>query len=118
MLKHDRSNQNIFSINDYYPDWLIYTEISGTASGSNGIIKMSFEVELPWVEDKMPRLKEVDVKNLCGIQVIGTANAAGGKRKERDEEKESEEPVIDSVQHKEDKLQALKERFLKRQKQK
>ena len=61
MLKIDRSNGNIFSLSDYYPDWLIHTDLTGSASGASGIIKMGFEVELSWIEDKIPRLKEVDV---------------------------------------------------------
>jgi hypothetical protein len=28
---------------------------------------MAFEVELTWIEEKMPRLKEVDVQRLSGL---------------------------------------------------
>jgi hypothetical protein len=46
MLKIDRGNSNLFSLSDYYPDWLIHTDLSGTASGASGLIKMAFEVDL------------------------------------------------------------------------
>lgn len=49
MLKVDRANSNLFTLLDYYPDWLIHTDLSGTASGASGLIKMAFEVELPWI---------------------------------------------------------------------
>ena len=68
MLKVDRANSNLFTMLDYYPDWLIHTDLSGTASGASGLIKMAFEVELSWIQDKMPRLKEFDVQQLCGIK--------------------------------------------------
>ena len=35
MVKIDRGNNNCFSINDYYPDWLIYTDITGTSAGGS-----------------------------------------------------------------------------------
>jgi hypothetical protein len=84
---------------------LIYTDASG--SGGRGIIKLAFEIDIDWVKDKTPRLKDVDVKRLCGLapeepQVIG-------KRPER-EDRQEDEPS------KEEKLRALKERFQKRQK--
>ena len=56
-----------FGINQYYPDWVIYTELAGTNS-STGLMKMCFEVELEWVEDKLPLLKEIDVMRLCGVK--------------------------------------------------
>ena len=89
MLKIDRANSNVFTMQDFYPDWLIYTDLSGMASGASGLIKMAFEVELPWIEDKMPRLKEVDVQRLSGIIKDDRNNIAEdgiGKRKERDED--------------------------------
>jgi hypothetical protein len=62
LVKVDRKSN--LGINQYYPDWVIYTELSG--AGQSGIMKMSFEIKLSWVEDKMPLLKEVDVKRLSG----------------------------------------------------
>lgn len=54
-------------MNEYYPDWLIYTDLAGTNS-SAGIMKMCFEIKLDWVEDKLPLLKEIDVKRLSGYR--------------------------------------------------
>lgn len=55
MVKVDRGNSTVFSLLDYYPDWLIYTEIAGTAAGQ-GLIRLAFEVELPWIQELTPRL--------------------------------------------------------------
>lgn len=105
MVKIDRASSSCFAINDYYPDWLIYTDIAGTGlSGQQGMIRMAFEINLEWVKDKMPRLKEIDVNSLCDIPTQ-TVSTILGKRQER------EELVITS---KEDKIQALKDRFAKR----
>ena len=50
---------------------------------------MAFEIQLQWVEDKIPRLKEIDVNRLCGIEVSEQIkmNPDGiiGKRTEREE---------------------------------
>ena len=113
LVKLDRANNNCFSIYDYYPDWLIYTEVTGSAlSGGQGLIKMAFEIDLQWIEDKMSRLKEFDVNRLCGIEPEAKDEQLQiGKRKERDEESKKELT-------KEEKIQALKDRFMKRQKRK
>lgn len=71
LVKVDRSPQSsVFALYDYYPDWLVYTDISGggSVSGGNGLIRMALEVEIAWIEDKMQRLKEIEVEKLCGIK--------------------------------------------------
>lgn len=65
MVKLDRSS--VLSTLNEHPDWLIYTELSSTMSGASGLMKLASELHLPWVEDLIPRLKEVNVKSLCGI---------------------------------------------------
>ena len=65
MVKLDRSNNNVFTLYDYYPTWLVYTDITGTGM-NQGLVKSAFEIDLEWVSDKMPRLKEIDVSMLCG----------------------------------------------------
>ena len=42
-------DRNIFTMNDYYPDWLIYTDASGSLSGGKGIVKLAFELDIAWV---------------------------------------------------------------------
>jgi len=64
MVKVDRTS--VFSMFNEYPDWLIYTELSSTASGSSGLMKLASEITLQWVEDLIPRLKDINVKKLCG----------------------------------------------------
>jgi hypothetical protein len=50
IVKLDRSlSSSVFSMFDHFPDLLIYTDISGTGSGQNGVIKMSFEATIPWL---------------------------------------------------------------------
>ena len=61
LVKLDRGNSNVFALHDYYPDWLIYTDLSGSQGGQSGLIKMAFEIDLSWIKDKIPRLKDIDV---------------------------------------------------------
>jgi len=93
-------DRNVFSYAQYHPDWLIYTDAAG--SGGRGIIKLAFEIDIDWVNEKTPRLKDIDVNKLCGLPSIETHVI--GKRPERDEPQEEEAS-------KEEKLRALKERF-------
>jgi HrpA-like RNA helicase len=46
-----------------------------------GFLHEHMHIELPWVDSLLPRLKEIDVKRLCGI-----TDKVVGKRKERQEE--------------------------------
>lgn len=74
-------DRNVFSLAHYQPDWLIYTDAAG--SGGRGIIKLAFEIDIDWVKDKTPRLKDVDVNRLCGLP--SEEPKVGGKRAEREE---------------------------------
>jgi len=74
------------SIQSSYPDWLIYTELTSSGSSAAGMIKMASAIDLEWVEDLIPRLKEVNVKKLCGIKEAEHDGKVLGKRTERDEE--------------------------------
>lgn len=71
MARLDRNaNSSVFTLQDYYPDWLIYTDMTaGSSSGQQqGIMRMAFEIDLQWVQDKIPRLKDIDVNRLCGLE--------------------------------------------------
>jgi hypothetical protein len=42
---------------------------AGSSSGQQqGIMRMAFEIDLQWVQDKIPRLKDIDVNRLCGLE--------------------------------------------------
>ena len=82
LLKTDRNT--CFSIYEYYPDWLLYTDISGTANGQ-GLIKMGCTIKLDWIEKKMPLLKEIQVGKLCGREEESKEDKVGDKRKNEEQ---------------------------------
>ena len=66
LVRLDR--QSVLAAFEQYPDWVIYTDLQGTgSSSSSGTMKMVSQIELQWIQDKMPLLKEIDVLSLCGI---------------------------------------------------
>eukprot|EP01022_Parablepharisma_sp_SALTPOND_P028529 TRINITY_DN71103_c5_g1_i1.p3 TRINITY_DN71103_c5_g1~~TRINITY_DN71103_c5_g1_i1.p3 ORF type:complete len:627 (+),score=67.27 TRINITY_DN71103_c5_g1_i1:11580-13460(+) len=94
-----------------YPDWILYTEISGT-SKAKSIIRMACEIKLKWIEEMLPLLKSVDVLLLAKLKVDTSQD---GKKRMAPEDKE-EEREEDIKKKEADKLQAAKERYLKRKK--
>ena len=58
------------SLCNYYPIWILYTEISGGRQGK-GIIRLASEIKLSWIQDLLPLLKEVDFVKLSGGVVGG-----------------------------------------------
>lgn len=60
MVRIDRTS--VFSYSQYFPDWLLYTDLTSAANGGTGLMKLVSEIKLSWVEDYMPRLKEINVK--------------------------------------------------------
>eukprot|EP00347_Sterkiella_histriomuscorum_P017631 403348600 len=118
MVRTDR--QSNFSLNKHYPDWVIYTDISSSANGSAGMMRMVSEIKLSWVEDNLPKLKEIDVKQLCGRATQNSDNGKSnlGKRsgKDGDEQTDDINKQESKEMTKEEKLRELQDRFKKRQK--
>ena len=52
------------------PDWLVFTEASGSTAGSggSGVIRMASKIDLEWIQTKIPLLKETDANELCGLK--------------------------------------------------
>ena len=111
IVKLDRSlSSSVFSMFDHFPDLLIYTDISGTGSGQNGVIKMSFEASIPWLSQKFPLLKKaeaLDINELCGksAKILG-------KREKPEASLLKEEAKVE--ESREDKMKRLKERYAQR----
>lgn len=86
-----------------------------TSSGTSaaGTIKLASAIELEWVEDLIPRLKDVNVKRLCGLPEPKEDGKVLGKREEREEESKEAAGLS-----KEEKMRELRERYMKRQKKK
>ena len=98
-------------VHENYPNWILYTEISGT-SKVNSIIKMGCEIKLNWVEEMIPLLKNVNEFILAMPKEIEFS----GKREvpEINIKKPPSEEEIKKAQA--DKLKAAQERYMKRKK--
>jgi len=60
-VRADRSS----SLKEEPYDYVIYTQLSGTGGGSHAIMRMVSEVDVMWIADLMPRLKDkIDVSRL------------------------------------------------------
>ena len=136
IVKTDR--WTCFELNDYHPDWLIYTELSGNASGNKGIIRLASEIKVKWVEKKLPLLQKVDMERLelAGEPPRAPKHASDMTMDQIErliEQKKQECKGLDicyfifyiakiekaqGSQSKEDKINAAKERMLARKRQK
>ena len=50
-----------FELSGNFPDWAVFTEITGGASGNRGTMRMASEIRPRWVENKIPLLNSVDM---------------------------------------------------------
>ena len=76
MVKVDK--WTCFEMNENYPDWILYTELAGSASGNKGIIRLASEIKVKWIEKKLPKLQQVDMKRL---ELAGESPKINNKRK-------------------------------------
>jgi len=97
------------TVNENYPTWILYTEISGT-SKAKSIIKMACEIKLKWIEEMLPLLKSVDL--FLAPNLSEPVNIEK-KRKSPEKDVVSEEVA---KKNQADKLKAAQERYLKRKK--
>ncbi|CAD7929227.1 unnamed protein product [Amoebophrya sp. A120] len=48
------------------PEWLVYTEMAGTSTGSTGVVRNVSPIEREWIKHLLPRLEKVDLSRLVG----------------------------------------------------
>lgn len=80
---------SVFVLKDYYPEYVIFTELGGTTAGNlmiciiitivRGIMRIISEIEQDWVKPFITSMKEVNSLRLAGIQKLNE-NDVNGKR--------------------------------------
>lgn len=138
IVKTDR--WTCFELSGYFPDWILYTDLSGSANGNKGIVRLASEIKVKWIEKKLPLLQKVDLERL---ELAGDPPTKKHKSNITIDQIESllEQKRLESKHHlsyakayhylhidqikeklqnesKDDKIQAAKERMLARKRQK
>ena len=105
LVRVDRSS-NLRATEAHY---IVYTQLTGFGQEGVGVVKLASEIEVDWVKKLIPRLTdEVDTQQLSG--------KPPNKKRENPvavEQLESQ-TVVKPAESKEDKLEALRQRYLKR----
>ena len=125
MVKTDR--WSCFDLYENFPDWVLYTELSGHERSSKGIMRLSSEIKVKWIEKKLPLLEKVDLKRL---EYAGETPSESGEKRGPEITMDQLESLIEqnkteirvkeeeTGKNKDDKLAAAKERYLARKRQK
>jgi hypothetical protein len=109
-----------------YPDWVLYTELTGSDRSNKGTMRLATEIKVKWIEKKIPLLEKVDMERL---EYAGDTPKLSGEKRTKItmdqlesiiEQKKMEKKVKEEEdgRNKEDKLSAAKERYLNRKRQK
>lgn len=117
---------SVFDLYGTFPDWVLYTELAGTSSGSKGIMRLASEIKVKWIEKKLPLLEKVDLERL---EHAGEPPVHSGEKRTKltvnqiDQliDQNKKEIKIKEEQKsisREDKVAAAKERMLERKRQK
>lgn len=125
IVKTDR--WTAFELYQNYPDWVLYTELTGSGKGNKGIMKLASEIKVKWIEKKLPLLQKVDLERL---ELAGEPPSQSGLKRQPQmridqiesliEQKKLESRVKEQEESKnrDEKIQAAKERLLARKRQK
>ena len=124
IVKVDR--WSVFDLFTNYPEWIFYSELAGSTAGNKGIMRLSTEIKVKWIEKKIPLLDKVDMERL---EYAGEPPLHSGEKRTKivmDQlesliEQKRQENITkeknDSLS-KEDKIKAAKERLIARKRQK
>lgn len=111
----------------HFPDWVLYTELVGSGTGGNGRMRLASEIKVKWIEKKIPLLSKIDLNRL---------ELAGEKPNVNSLKRKAEKPldIVETLIHqnkieskikekqetlnKDDKINAARERYLERKRQK
>ena len=92
-------------------DYIVYTQLTGFGQEGVGVVKLASEIQVEWVKKLIPRLTDkVDTQQLSGKPPTIKREA------ERTVEFLEESVTAKPAETKEGKLEALRQRYLKRQK--